>query len=128
MNSRTYNRITCGLNYAFEFVEQVKKIVSCLIDKSLKKKLLFYFIWINYGHEKNYLQYILNGHVYHYALTLFITNIIGWLKIRSSFVEVRTLELQIFSLVTIHVCDLNDCVHFITSSYDHDLEKHKISH
>jgi hypothetical protein len=72
------------------------------------------------------LQYILNGHVYHYALTLFITNVIGWLKIQSSFVEVRTLELQIFSCD--NPCDLNDCVHFITSSYDHDLEKHRFSH
>jgi hypothetical protein len=78
--------------------------------------------------KKIILQNILNGHVYHYVLTLFITNIIGWLKIWSSFVEVRTLELQILSLVTIHICDLNDCVHFITSSYDHDFEKHKISH
>jgi hypothetical protein len=38
------------------------------------------------------------------------------------------LELQIFSLVTIHICDLDDCVHFMTSSYDRDFEEHKFLH
>lgn len=98
MNSRIYNWITCGLNYAFEFVEQVKKIVSCLIDKSLnffkniillylnklwawKELFAIYFKWTCLSLRIDFIYYKYN-----------------WLvKDQSSFVEVRMLELQILS-------------------------------